>query len=156
MIEPPFLTGQPIDAAQLEQEIRDTQRGAVVIYQGVARQDKTDRGEIIALEFEAYEAMALEEYLRILAEAKGEWPGCALVIQHRTGRVKAGQTHFFVAAASQNRDEAFQACHYVIEQVKTQVPLWKKDIYADGNGVWSHARHETMLLSDQAIAIPES
>lgn len=156
MITLPLLTRDPIDAGSLEERVRTTEHGAVVTFQGVVRKDRTEGGEIALLRYEAYEAMALREMTELMQELARRWPGTAAVMQHRLGDVAVGETSVFIAVSSPHRAQAFQACHFAIEGVKTRVPIWKKDVYLDGKSAWTACRHDAMLISDDIITIPES
>jgi molybdopterin synthase catalytic subunit len=152
----PLLTREPIDVETLELGIRDKEHGAVVTFQGVVRQDETDDGLIDYLHYEAYEAMAENELRRLMWEIATRWPQARLVIQHRLGRVNVGETSVFIAVSSPHRAQAFEACRHAIDQVKTNVPIWKKDVYTNGRSQWTTCHHETMLLADSSITLQQS
>jgi molybdopterin synthase catalytic subunit len=142
MMTLPFLTDDPIDAETLEDRVRTEEHGAVVTFQGVVRRDRTDIGVIDHLVYEAYVPMAEREFSRILKEVSTRWPQAAAVIQHRVGRVNVGETSVF--------------CRHAIDQIKTAVPLWKKDVCSNGKSEWTVCHHETMLLADTSVVIPQS
>ncbi len=152
----PFLTADPIDAISLEQSFRSRESGAVVTFQEVVRRDRTEKGEIDYLFYEAYEAMAEKEIHAIKQKTESQWPGTEMVVQRRVGRVNAGETSVFVAVSAPERLKAFEACHFVIESMKSFVPIWKKDIYTNGSSQWTVCSHGAMLVSDEAIVMPES
>ncbi len=156
MMTLPFLTADPIDVGALEQKVRRDEPDAVVTFQGVVRRDRTGQGEIDHLLYEAYEPMAQKEMARILREMKARWPRTQAVLQHRVGRVNVGETSVFIAVSSPRRAQAFEACRYAMDRIKTAVPLWKKDVYTNGGSRWTLLHHETLLVSDTAVAIPES
>lgn len=156
MITLPFLTDETIDAETLEDRVRTEEHGAVVTFQGVVRRDRTELGEIDHLVYEAYGPMAEREFSRILKEVSTKWPQAAAVIQHRLGRVRVGETSVFIAVSSPHRGQAFEACRHAIDQIKTTVPLWKKDVCSNGKTEWSVCHHETMLLADTSVVIPQS
>jgi molybdopterin synthase catalytic subunit len=111
---------------------------------------------VAALEFEAYETMGELEMNQIVKEVKEKWPGTHMLWQHRLGRIPVGETSLFLVVSSPQRAAAFSACHYALDQMKTRIPLWKKDRYADGSGEWSTQHRETMLISDSVLTIPQS
>ena len=156
MIIVPFLTPDPIDVNSLEQRARSEEPGAVVTFQGVVRGDRTPEGLIDHLLYEADEAAALKEFAAILREIPAHWPGAAGAVQHRLGRVRAGETSLFIAVSAPKRSAAFQACRFAADQIKTRVPIWKNDVYADATARRTVLPHQTILLSDAAIIIQES
>lgn len=157
MIQVPFLSQDAINAADLEQKARGSSNDFVVTFQVVVRGDRTREGEIEHLYFEAYESMAVKQMSRVLELIRSRWAGSEAAVQHRLGRVSVGDTSVFIAVSSPNRQDAFEACRFAIDQVKTRVPLWKKNVYTNGRADWTVRPHETMLVSDQAsVSIPDS
>jgi molybdopterin synthase catalytic subunit len=90
---------------------------------------------VLRLEYSAYAPMAEAECGRIAAEAEGRWP-VAVALRHRVGTLEVGDVAVAIAAGSAHRDAAFEACRYVIEEVKRRVPIWKREYYADGTIAW--------------------
>jgi molybdopterin synthase catalytic subunit len=130
------LTRDPIDlAALLGASAAD---GAVCLFVGVVRDENAGR-RVLYLEYEAYEDMALPLMERIAAEAARRWPVTDVRVVHRLGRLEIGQPSVAVAVASPHRAEAFAACRYVIDTLKSSVPIWKKEFYADGSA-WLEGR----------------
>jgi len=80
--------------------------------------------------------MAFEEIQRILSEALERWPEARVTLQHRLGLIPAGEASIAIAAAAPHREQAFAACRHVIEAVKQRLPVWKKEIHADGSSIW--------------------
>jgi molybdopterin synthase catalytic subunit len=156
MEQVPFFTAGPICVDELEERARETEPGAVVSFQGVVRRDRTQDGNVSALEYESYEVMGVLETARIVREVKEKWPGTQLLWQHRLGRVPVGETSLFLVVSSPKRVDAFSACHYALEQMKGRVPLWKKDVFVDGTSCWSDHHRETMLISDSVLTYPPS
>ncbi|MBL0350496.1 MAG: molybdenum cofactor biosynthesis protein MoaE [Elusimicrobia bacterium] len=152
----PFLCHDPIDVDTLEGNRRQGEPGAVVSFQGVVRRDRTPRGEVAGLTYEAFEPLAESEMADILAELRARWPGADALARHRLGDVRVGETGLLLVVTAPSSAEAFQACHYALDQMKTRIPLWKKDRYADGSGEWSTQHRETMLISDSVLTIPQS
>ncbi|MFI5235023.1 MAG: molybdenum cofactor biosynthesis protein MoaE [Gemmatimonadales bacterium] len=130
----PFLTDQPIDVTTLVAEVGAPDRGGVVTFVGTVRDHHAGRG-VSRLEYSAYAPMAESECGAIVAEALVRWSG-AVALQHRTGALVVGDLAVAVVAAAAHRDAAFEACRYVIEEVKRRVPIWKKEFYADGTVAW--------------------
>lgn len=126
------LTRHPLDVAELLAEVQGPERGGTCVFVGSVR---TDDG-VTAIDYSAYEPMAFEEIDRILGEARERWPDARVMLQHRLGEIPAGEASIAIAAAAPHRDEAFSTCRYVIEEVKKRLPVWKKEIRADGSTTW--------------------
>lgn len=126
------LIHSPIIVATLLDEVQSPERGGTCVFLGTVR---TDDG-VTAIDYSAYEAMAMEETERILGEALALWPDARVTLQHRLGVIPAGEASIAIAAAAPHREEAFTACRYVIEEVKTRLPVWKKEMHADGSTTW--------------------
>ncbi len=108
--------------------------GGIDIFIGTVR-NLTKGKEVIRLEFEAYEAMALREMEKIAAQAFDKWPVQKILIHHRTGVLQIGEIPVIIAVGAAHRAAAFDACRYVIDTLKETVPIWKKEIFKDGE-VW--------------------
>ena len=109
------------------QGLRLRRVGAISIFVGIVRGETGDR-VVEALEIEAYDEMALREMERIRVEALERFKVEEIVILHRVGRLKVGETILIILVAAAHRDEAFKACRYVLEELKRRVPLWKREI----------------------------
>lgn len=134
------LSAEPLDVPSLVARIRRPECGAIVVFEGTTRSPSEGR-EVVRLEYEAYEARA-ERQLRAFAEEVGERYGCAGVVAvHRTGVVPIGEPSVVVAAASPHRPEAFAAARELIDRVKAEAAIWKKEIFADGEA-WAGIPHE--------------
>ncbi len=129
-----FLTAQPIDVAALLHEVRASD-GALCLFLGVVRDEKDGR-ETVAIEYEAYGAMAEKEVETIAGQLAEQWPSVRVVIRHRVGRLTVGEASVAIAAASPHRAEAFAACRAAIDRIKTTVPIWKKEHHPDGSSDW--------------------
>jgi len=108
--------------------------GGIDVFIGTVR-DSTKGKSVIRLEFEAYEPMALKEMGKIAAQAFEKWPVQKLLIHHRTGILEVGEVPVIIALSCAHRDAAFEACRFVIDTLKQTVPIWKKEIFEDGE-VW--------------------
>lgn len=126
---------EPISAGALLAEVASPECGATCLFLGTVR-DAPEDGGVTAIEYSAYEAMAVAELDRILAEARRQWPAARLALQHRLGLVPTEEASVGIAAAAPHRADAFAACRYVIEEVKRRVPIWKKELRADGSVLW--------------------
>jgi molybdopterin synthase catalytic subunit len=123
------LTRDPIDLAGLS--AASPADGALCLFVGVVRDENGGR-KVTHLEYEAYEEMALPLMERIEAETRERWPVTDVRLVHRLGRLAIGEASVAVAVASPHRAEAFAACRHAIDTLKAQVPIWKKEFYADG------------------------
>jgi molybdopterin synthase catalytic subunit len=129
-----FLTTEPLDLAGLVAQVESPSRGGVACFVGTVRDHHAGRA-VARLEYSAYGAMAEAECQRIVREAQSQWP-CEIGLRHRIGTLEVGAAAVAVAAAAAHRDEAFAACRYVIEEVKRRVPIWKREVFADGSAEW--------------------
>jgi len=91
---------------------------------------------VSAIEYSAYEEMVEVEFGRLVADAAARWPDARIAVQHRLGTIPAGDASIGIAAAAPHRAEAFEACRFVIEEVKRRIPVWKKELRLDGTEVW--------------------
>ena len=134
--EGPFqLTSEPLDPQRLVAAIRKDESGAVALFYGVAR-NHSDGRPVLALEYEAYPALAEKKLRSVAEEVRTRWPITGIGILHRTGRLAIGETSLLVAVSAAHRQEAFQACHYAVDRIKETVPIWKKEVWEDGDGAW--------------------
>ncbi len=121
-----------LDPSAPLREVAGPDCGAVVSFTGVVR--GTNRGKtVVALDYEAYPAMALLVFAQIEREAAARWPGTRVAIHHRIGLCAPGVTSVVIAAASPHRADAFEACRMAIEQLKADAPIWKHERYPDGS-----------------------
>ncbi len=132
-----YLTRSPIDLPSLLKEARPGD-GAVCVFVGVVRNESGGR-ETVAIDYEAYGAMAESELARIANGLSRDWPDVRVRIQHRIGRLDVGEASVAVFATAPHRDDAFAACRAAIDRIKTTVPIWKKEIRPDGTGEWVDA-----------------
>ena len=129
-----YLTRSPIDPGTLTAQAAGPADGGVASFIGLVRDHQDGRG-VARLEYSAYEPMADGEVGRIVREAEAQWP-VHIAVRHRLGSLEIGDIAVAVVAASAHRAPAFEACRYVIEEVKRRVPIWKKEFYADGSIGW--------------------
>jgi molybdopterin synthase catalytic subunit len=106
--------------------------GALCLFVGVVRNENRGR-DVLRLEYEAYEEMALPLMEEIAAETARRFPVTDVRLVHRLGCLEIGEASVAVAVASPHRAEAFAACRFAIDALKAQVPIWKKELYADGS-----------------------
>ena len=130
-----YLTRDPIVVSTLIAEVAAPQCGGTCVFLGTVRDAPRDGG-VTGIEYSAYEAMAVAEFDRLLAEARKRWPETRLAVRHRLGLVPTEEASIGIAAAAPHRTAAFEACRYVIEEVKKRLPIWKKELRADGTALW--------------------
>ncbi|MDP9172651.1 MAG: molybdenum cofactor biosynthesis protein MoaE [Planctomycetota bacterium] len=132
-----------IDAGAAIATVSEAQAGGIAVFLGTTRAEKSSAGkELIALDYEAYEAMALDQMLQLAAEARQRWPIRKLVLLHRVGRVDVGQPSVLIAVATPHRSQAFDACRFLIDMLKSQATIWKKEIWTDGSQSWVHPQEK--------------
>jgi len=129
-------------ALRVEDAVRfvtDPRAGGIDIFLGTTRQERSaDRRELLALDYEAYEQMAIDQMRKLACAARGKWPIVKLAILHRVGRVALGEPSVIIAVASPHRAESFDACRFLIDELKKEVTIWKKEVWADGSQTWVH------------------
>jgi len=128
------LTHEIIDSARVARDIQSDEDGAVVIFEGVVRNNARDK-TVRFLEYEAYEPMALKKLEEVGALAKSKFDIRDIAIVHRLGHMDVGECSTLIVVASAHRVAAFDACRFAIDTIKQIVPIWKKEFYADGE-VW--------------------
>jgi molybdopterin synthase catalytic subunit len=133
------ITEDPIRADALFDRVRSDADGAVVTFAGVVRNQSLGR-RTEYLVYEAYPAMAEKKLREIGAEIRARWGLDRVAILHRVGRLEIGETSVLIAVASPHRKEAFEACHYAIDRLKETVPIWKKEVWTDGE-TWVEGAH---------------
>jgi molybdopterin synthase catalytic subunit len=130
-----LLQSAPLPAPEMLLPLADHACGGVVTFEGRVRDHHEGRA-VTALEYEAYEALALAEGARILEEAAGLFAPVRVAAAHRHGLLGLGEAAVVVVAASAHRQEAFAACRWVIDAIKERLPVWKREHYADGTCAW--------------------
>ena len=131
------LSAEPLDPGATQRRVEHPSCGAALVFTGNARERNRER-EVVRLFYEAFPAMAESEMAHVFEECRariGSDPRHALrmLVVHRTGSVAVGEPAVVVAVASPHRDAAFQAARFLIDELKARVPLWKKEVYADGH-----------------------
>ncbi|MQG20732.1 MAG: molybdopterin converting factor subunit 1 [SAR202 cluster bacterium] len=125
------ITPDILDTKAITQSVHKPEYGAVTTFEGVVRQQNLGR-TVAYLVYDAYIPMAEAEMERIAIEAEEKWGSMGVSMSHRTGRLEIGEVSIVVAVASGHRKESFEACRYIVDQIKTRVPIWKKEIWEDG------------------------
>jgi molybdopterin synthase catalytic subunit len=120
----------PIDVRELEKRVSGVSNGAVVTFLGQVRNVSRGR-DIVYLEYDAYIPMAEKQMARVAAEAAEKWR-VEIALEHRIGRIELGEPSIAICVGSPHRGAAFEACRYVIDTIKENVPIWKKEVCPDG------------------------
>lgn len=131
-----------LDVRSLAQEIVTDADGAVATFSGVVRGNNKGK-KVVFLEYEAYPEMAVKMMERIRDEVKSTWGLERVRMQHRIGRLNVGETSVVIVVAAPHREDAFAACQYAINRLKRIVPIWKKEVFDDGE-VWVEGPSETV------------
>ena len=131
------LSDMPIDAAALQANLHDPRAGACAIFEGWVR-DHNDGRAVDGLRYEAYVALAEAEGGAILAEARQRFDLVDAACVHRIGDLAIGELAVWVGASAAHRGPAFDACRWIIDEVKARVPIWKHERYAGGEAGWLH------------------
>ncbi len=105
--------------------------GGIVIFEGVVR-DNARGKQIRYLEYDVYPEMAIQQIRTIIAEAEKRWDVDRVAVAHRIGRIEIGEASVIIVVATPHRAEAFEACRYIIDTLKTTVPIWKKEVATNG------------------------
>jgi molybdopterin synthase catalytic subunit len=125
------LTREPLDRNALVEAVTHASVGGIVIFEGVVR-DNARGKQVRYLEYDAYIEMAKEQIRAIVDEAERRWGVEHVAVAHRFGRLEIGEASVIIVVATPHRAEAFEACHYIIDTLKTTVPIWKKEVATDG------------------------
>ena len=128
------LTTEPISVEAVARRVIPEGCGATVTLDGYVRRFTRGR-ETLHLVYEAYEPMALKEMRKLIDQARAEFDISWVAIVHRLGRLEVGETSVVISVAAPHRRAAFEACEWLIRELKRTVPIWKKEIYADGE-IW--------------------
>lgn len=125
------LNELPIKVEDVMQYVSSPEAGAIDIFVGCVR-SKTASKNVVRLEYEAYDIMAMKEMEKIAEEAMEKWPVQKLAIHHRKGILEIGDIAVVVAVSTPHRQASFEACKYIIDTLKERVPIWKKEVFQDG------------------------
>ena len=124
-----------IDPDALRDDLVDAAAGAYTSFEGWIR-NVNEGQDVLRLEYEAYEPVAISEGQRVIAEALEKFSVLSARCVHRVGMLEIGECAVWVGVSSGHRDEAFKACRYIIDEVKIRLPIWKKEHYLDGHSGW--------------------
>jgi MoaE-MoaD fusion protein len=125
------LTTDPIHITSVARRVVPPECGATVTLDGYVRKFTKGR-ETLHLVYEAYDSMAIKEMQKLVEQAKRDFEISNVGIVHRLGRLEIGETSVVISVAAPHRKAAFAACEWLIRELKRTVPIWKKEVYADG------------------------
>ena len=129
------ILDEVLPTAEVIAEIKAASDGAVCVFDGIVRNNTRGR-QTLYLDYEAYREMALQQMNALAAQAVTTFGVREVALLHRLGRLQVGETSVLVAVASAHRGAAFEACRWLIDTLKKQVPIWKKETFVDG-AIWA-------------------
>jgi molybdopterin synthase catalytic subunit len=129
------ISATPIDIHGLKRALEDPGAGACVCFEGWVR-NLNEGSAVVALDYEAYEPLAVKEGQQVLAEARERFELIDAVCQHRVGQLGLGDCAVWVGVTAAHRDAAFASCRFIIDEIKARLPIWKKEHYKDGVSEW--------------------
>ena|SRR5579863_8194998 len=125
------ITHQPLDRNALIASVAYPSVGGIAVFEGVVR-DNARGKQIRYLEYDVYPEMAVQQIRSIVAEAQQRWGAEHIAVAHRIGRLEIGEASVIIVVATPHRAQAFDACRYIIDTLKTTVPIWKKEVATNG------------------------
>jgi molybdopterin synthase catalytic subunit len=129
-----------LDVTSARKDLEDLGAGGFVSFEGWVR-NHNEGQEVTGLEYEAFEELAVKEGDRIVGEALRKFPIKRALCIHRVGSLALGEMAVWVAVSAVHRGEAFDACRYIIDEVKHRLPIWKKEHYRSGDSGWVNCEH---------------
>jgi len=127
----------PLPTSKAIDFVSDPRAGGIALFLGTTRTEKNAQSQdLIALDYEAYIEMAVPQLQTLAQASRSQWPIIKQVILHRSGRVELSEPSVLIAVASPHRHEAFSAARFIIDAIKADVAIWKKEIWSDGSGTW--------------------
>jgi molybdopterin synthase catalytic subunit len=130
-----LVSATPLDPTALRKSMADPAAGGFCVFEGWVR-NQNEGQEVARLEYEVYEPLAKTEGERVLLEARQEYPYRNAICVHRSGLLEIGNCAVWIGVSAAHRDEAFQACRYIIDEIKLRLPIWKKEHYVNGVSEW--------------------
>jgi molybdopterin synthase catalytic subunit len=134
------LSESALQTDALRRELQDPGCGGYAAFEGWVRNTNEGR-QVLRLEYEAFAPLALREGQRILTRARERFDARHLCCAHRVGALALGELAVWVGVSAVHRGEAFDACRYIIDEIKHHVPIWKKEYYQDGDSGWVNCEH---------------
>lgn len=147
------LSERPLEPETLTRKFENPRAGALVIFEGWVRNHHNGR-DVSGLTYEAYPDMAIKEGERILQTARQRFAILDVHVAHRIGSTDIGERAIWVGVTSEHRQEAFLACRWIMDEIKTRVPIWKKEAYVEGEVEWVHASEGSTAAPADPAAHP--
>jgi molybdopterin synthase catalytic subunit len=132
-----WLSADPLEREAMRREVADPAAGAVLVFEGTVRDHSDGLTGVVALEYEAQASMAARIMALIVSETRAAIPVQRIAVRHRIGRVSLGEPTIIIAVSAAHRDEAYRASRLIIDRIKHEAPIWKREILPDGSGQWS-------------------
>jgi molybdopterin synthase catalytic subunit len=126
------VSDEPIDSSEMLRFVADASAGCSVLFTGTVRDHSPGRQGVSKLEYEAYGSVVEDKIAEIITDAMGQWPLIKVAAVHRTGSLDIGESAVMVAVSSAHRAEAFPAARFVIDELKSRAPIWKKEHWSGG------------------------
>lgn len=131
------ILSDPLPTPAVVEFVTDPRAGGINIFLGTTREETHPTGrELLALDYEAYTEMALPQLHDLARRARQHWPIVKLAILHRIGRVPLGHPSVIIAVSTVHRSESFAACRFLIDALKSEAAIWKKELWTDGSASW--------------------
>lgn len=144
------ITTQPLDTDRILQSVQSDRAGASVLFLGTTRQF-TDGRETVELDYECYHEMAIKKMSQLRYLSFEKWPIEHCTIVHRIGSVPVGEASVAIAVSTPHRASSFEAAEWLINTLKTEVPIWKRECFADGSQEWVHPDPEPVQRRNPAM-----
>lgn len=125
------ITRERLDRDALVEAVSHPSVGGIVVFEGVVRNNARGK-QVRYLEYDVYPEMAVQQIREIVSEAERRWGVERVAVAHRVGRLEIGEASVIIVVAAAHRGEAFDACRYIIDTLKTTVPIWKKEVATNG------------------------
>ena len=134
------ILATPLPVSDAIAFVADAGAGGINVFLGTTRAESHPQTHhpLVALDYEAYQEMALPQLRTLAVAARSQWPILKLVILHRTGRVALAEPSVLIAASTPHRQEAFDSVRFIINTLKADVAIWKKEVWSDGSSTWVH------------------
>lgn len=131
------LTNNTIDSEAALRQVSSSEAGAVVLFLGTTREFTGDR-QTESLDYECYDQMARNQLEQLEQQARQRWPIVGCLLMHRLGHLELGEASVLVAVSTAHRRDAFEAAQWLMDRIKQDVPIWKKENWTDGTTEWVH------------------
>ncbi len=148
------ITHLPIETDKVLASVQSDQSGASVLFVGTTRQFTGDK-ETLKLDYECYEPMAIKKMQQLCDQARIRWPVTECSIVHRVGTIELGEASIVVAVSTPHRLASFEAAQWIVDTLKQQVPIWKREYWADGTQEWVHPDQAVVEQFNRPASVPE-